>query len=818
MLPADPDELRRFLRQQFQAIEEATAALAVAGDPSPATEPVTIQGGTIMAREGDTIRVEPPTGGITVLLPTARSANKGQDITVILVGEDGPVTVKAVKSLTQNVASVELTGLGMRVFRSDGGDGMTAGVWWIVGQSSETPPGPEADAQFVVGAADPLLPNAAVGTDSTEIDFSFTPGGVATWVLNAASVAFSKLADLTGLSVLGRASNSAGVMAAITATGARQALMSNSAGTAIGWRALETADLPAVPVPTWAQVLTSGAATGANDPIIDNARFLRFGTGGALPPGSTANIRSGTDLIHAETNGGGITLQTRTTGAITLRADGIGGTVAVTTLGTTTFTNGGSPALRLNANQSWTVGGSTGTAGQYLRSGGAGGSPTWATIGISEFGTIPANTILGNANNITDVVTARAVAADSVLARVGGNLVSHPWATLAGGGLTYAAGVMAVGAGTRITVNANDVQLAAGAAESFLGNFTAGSAVADYRAGSSVAGAGLTYTAGGTLAVGAGTGITVNANDVALTNPPVGTTGAVTIAAGGGASTFSGIRDNGALQTARTFINFISSLHLNSTVVGDPGNDEMEVTYTLDLTDAYTWTGDHTWSGSNAFTVSTTGDVSIAAAIVGIDSDTSMLLHADNDLTLESDADVRINCDALRIASAAGPNVAGFIILDGVSASTPALVADEGMFWVSDPGVSATMPSFTDDGNVDMFLQPAGPATVISVSGTQNNAPVTNKTKVIRCTAATTLNGVAAGYEGQCVDVVADGNFDVTVTHNSTSATGAVIVLPSVAGASLAADSTYSARRGGARIVYVGSAWRGSPAPRYNAT
>ena len=49
-----------------------------------------------------------------------------------------------------------------------------------------------------------------------------------------------------------------------------------------------------------------------------------------------------------------------------------------------------------------------------------------------------------------------------LLARVGGNLVSHPWSTVAGAGLTYSAGVLAVGAGTGITVNANDVAGAIG--------------------------------------------------------------------------------------------------------------------------------------------------------------------------------------------------------------------------------------------------------------------------------------------------------------------------------------------------------------------
>lgn len=68
-----------------------------------------------------------------------------------------------------------------------------------------------------------------------------------------------------------------------------------------------------------------------------------------------------------------------------------------------------------------------------------------------------ANTIVANATGASASPTAVAVGADSLPARVGGNLVSHPWSTVAGAGLTYSAGVLAVGAGTGITVNANDV-------------------------------------------------------------------------------------------------------------------------------------------------------------------------------------------------------------------------------------------------------------------------------------------------------------------------------------------------------------------------
>jgi len=83
-------------------------------------------------------------------------------------------------------------------------------------------------------------------------------------------------------------------------------------------------------------------------------------------------------------------------------------------------------------------------------------------------------------------------------------------------------------------------------AETFVGNFTASSAAPTARAGSSVAGAGLTYTAGGTLAVGAGTGVTVNANDIAVTTPlSDGDKGHITVSNNGATFTI----DAGAVGT-----------------------------------------------------------------------------------------------------------------------------------------------------------------------------------------------------------------------------------------------------------------------------
>jgi len=79
---------------------------------------------------------------------------------------------------------------------------------------------------------------------------------------------------------------------------------------------------------------------------------------------------------------------------------------------------------------------------------------------------------------------------------------------VAGAGLTISGKVLSVGAGLGITVNTDDVALS-----------------------SSVAGAGLTYNAG-VLNVGAGAGITVNADDVALTTPGTLTSSTLNSSAG----------------------------------------------------------------------------------------------------------------------------------------------------------------------------------------------------------------------------------------------------------------------------------------------
>jgi len=90
--------------------------------------------------------------------------------------------------------------------------------------------------------------------------------------------------------------------------------------------------------------------------------------------------------------------------------------------------------------------------------------------------------------------------------------------TLAGNGLSHSAGVLTVGAGTLISVASTTVGLAVGTAQYQMITTGATPFTPAYTAMSTLAGAGLTF-ATGSLAVGAGAGITVNADDVSLTTP-----------------------------------------------------------------------------------------------------------------------------------------------------------------------------------------------------------------------------------------------------------------------------------------------------------
>ncbi len=292
---------------------------------------------------GNFQRASAPAAGMQARLPKASGENLGDAVTLHLEGMLGQLEVFAAPGDTVN-------GLDLASYTDDGvvvlwSNGVNA--WSSVAQlPSNSPAAPVLDAEYVLGAAHVGLPNGRVATDTAEIDAVLTTPNAVGWALNVASVAFSKLANLAGLSVLGRASNSTGAMAAITATAGRQVLQVNDGGTAVQW---------GFPVEL------------QNNASADQGNF------------HTLRAANGTNTTAAVTLGVGV------------------------------------------ANIAW---------------------------GVDDF-------------------------------------------PLTG--------------------------LADQAADTFLGNFTAGVSTPTARAGASVAGGGLTYTSGGTLAVGSGTKITVNANDVAWT-------------------------------------------------------------------------------------------------------------------------------------------------------------------------------------------------------------------------------------------------------------------------------------------------------------
>lgn len=180
------------------------------------------------AKPGEFLNVEAPASGLTVMLPAPTPALLDARVTLCFRNTN-PVRLVALSGgLVNRLAFVINTSVGTFEAICDGLGG------WAV-ETGLSASGSATSAQYVLGAAHGGLPNAAVGTDTAEVDFSFAPGGTATWVLRAASVVFAKLQDLTGLSVLGRAANSAGVMAAITASAARQVLKVNDAGTSLAW-------------------------------------------------------------------------------------------------------------------------------------------------------------------------------------------------------------------------------------------------------------------------------------------------------------------------------------------------------------------------------------------------------------------------------------------------------------------------------------------------------------------------------------------------------------------------------------------------------
>lgn len=240
-VPSSPLFAPWLLRQLRELADDQSSARNTDGTAVIRQERVEVPAGTQH-------RVSPSTGGMAAILEAPGPGNFGKVSTLIIeapsgelrvvasphVGADGKVTA----SLINDAATATFSLPGVVSFTSNGVDGYKTPAQ----SPTETPPVGAAaeteaalEAEYVLGSASAVLPNARVATTSTEISVDRSVSGLVSWALRTASVAFSKLANLAGLSVLGRASNSSGVMAAITATAGSQRLESNAAGTALAW-------------------------------------------------------------------------------------------------------------------------------------------------------------------------------------------------------------------------------------------------------------------------------------------------------------------------------------------------------------------------------------------------------------------------------------------------------------------------------------------------------------------------------------------------------------------------------------------------------
>lgn len=295
------------------------------------------------------------------------------------------------------------------------------------------------------------------------------------------------------------------------------------------WSSVAQLPVGGAGTPTWAQVLTSGNTSGANNPTIDAGQRLIVPGGQSagngdifsaadvaihattdlhLHAGGTMHIghAGSADAIHLEADGqieaasGADVLITATT-TIDEQAGGdwtaasVGGS---TTLNAATFVRlitGGVARFDIEADGSWNIGGSNGTAGQLLTSAGAAGPPTWADLDLSsitglQFITYGTEATLTNervATSTTSIGVSLATAGQVRWERsaltgaitAGNNSNATLFDTNASGaGLTGGGtAVLAVGAGTGITVNANDVAVNTGANFSWTGTHTFGAAV-----------------------------------------------------------------------------------------------------------------------------------------------------------------------------------------------------------------------------------------------------------------------------------------------------------------------------------------------------
>ena len=188
-------------------------------------------------------------------------------------------------------------------------------------------------------------------------------------------------------------------------------------------------------------------------------------------------------------------------------------------------------------------------------------------------------------------------------------------AALAGDGLSYDGVALNVGAGTLLTVGSDDIGITAGSTYQFVG--TGAGTAAAWQNLSTLAGAGLTHSAG-VLAVGAGNGISVAADSVALASTVAGngltfSSGVVNVAVANTGATGLSVEADAVRLTSSSNPGAAAAI-LASTASGGLTLQSLAVQGSVDITN----NGDLTVAGSGAYAGSSVLFVDSSGGNVGI--------------------------------------------------------------------------------------------------------------------------------------------------------------------------------------------------------
>lgn len=597
LTPGQQARFNAWLRTAFTEIAEDMAALGQSDAPTIVAQE------TIDVAAGSLRRVTPPSGGMTVRVPAPTPANAGQTVRLMIESPVGELTVVSVpgKGDDGKVFQPTINGESQATFSASGLVTLTSNGssdWKSASEfAAESPAsvaissgGAALDAQYLLRTANASLPNARVADDSTEIDLDYSSPGLLSWFLKTASVAFSKLANLTGLSVLGRAASSSGVMAAITATAGRQVLRNNDGGTSLEWGnpieaqadGVDQGDVHSLNVEIARLSVTAGVATIHRPQQIEVNPFAA-GTYNsyALP----ATLEHG-DILFWQI-GGTVTLNGIDSTGI---PDGFEFTL--------TQSNGGLPdGAQVTINdESGSAGAAEyrfgtpdnisiiiGTAGAVrIRRSGSSAGGRWLVVERGFPRSSTSNVYGGTSGRelqraaLTGAVAASQNSNATVFAGIRFNNTAQNDRT----NLNF-------GSSTSVTLDAADDaagdELEIRFQRAALTGFAAASANSNATTSAEPI---VTYSASANMSAER---VTTSSTSVTVSTSVAGQiefqraalTGAVSASANANATLFAGIRDNGSAENDRTNLNFLNSSTVNLAVTDDSGNDELEITATV---------------------------------------------------------------------------------------------------------------------------------------------------------------------------------------------------------------------------------------------